>query len=142
MMSSGYPFNIFLTHYCLPSNWFVLGSKDLHHNMKLEGKVFESILENMKKFQIDFMNTKNGKLTYATSKRKEPLNKKNLITGLNNYFNNEDESNFKDNLIILFELIIYLQQLNIYNIEVIILIINNIITLRIKLIMLKEICLL
>ena len=52
----------------------------------------ESILENMKKFQIDFMNTKNGKLTYAETKRKEPLNKKNLITGLNNYFNNEDET--------------------------------------------------
>ena len=52
----------------------------------------ESILENMKKFQIDFMNTKNGKLTYSESKRKEPLNKKNLITGLNNYFNNEEET--------------------------------------------------
>ena len=52
----------------------------------------ESILENMKKFQIDFMNTKNGKLIYAETKRKEPLNKKNLITGLNNYFNNEDET--------------------------------------------------
>jgi hypothetical protein len=52
----------------------------------------ESILENMKKFEIDFMNTKNGKLTYSETKRKEPLNKKNLITGLNTYFNNEDES--------------------------------------------------
>jgi hypothetical protein len=52
----------------------------------------ESILENMKKFEIDFMNTKNGKLTYAESKRKEPLNKKNLITGLNNYFNNDEKS--------------------------------------------------
>ena len=38
------------------------------------------------------MNIKNGKLTYSESKRKEPLNKKNLITGLNNYFNNEVES--------------------------------------------------
>ena len=46
----------------------------------------------MKKFEIDFMNTKNGKLTYSETKRKEPLNKKNLITGLNTYFNNEDES--------------------------------------------------
>ena len=52
----------------------------------------ENILENMKKFEIDFMNTKNGKLTYSETKRKEPLNKKNLITGLNKYFNNEDES--------------------------------------------------
>ena len=52
----------------------------------------ESILENMNKFQINFMNIKNGKLTYSESKRKEPLNKKNLITGLNNYFDNEVES--------------------------------------------------
>ena len=52
----------------------------------------ESILENMNKFQINFMNIKNGKLTYSESKRKEPLNKKNLITGLNNYFNNDVES--------------------------------------------------
>ena len=52
----------------------------------------ESILDNMKRFEIDFMNTKNGKLTYAESKRKEPLNKKNLITGLNNYFNNEEDT--------------------------------------------------
>lgn len=51
---------------------------------------------------------------------------------------NHDELNFKDNLIIIFELIIYLQQLNIYNIEIMILIINNIITIRTKLIMLNN----
>ena len=67
-------------------------NKALKERRDKKKKLSESILENMKKFQIDFMNTKNGKLTYATSKRKEPLNKKNLITGLNNYFNNEDES--------------------------------------------------
>jgi hypothetical protein len=63
--------------------------KDRRNKKKL---LSESILENMKKFEIDFMNTKNGKLTYSETKRKEPLNKKNLITGLNTYFNNEDES--------------------------------------------------
>ena len=67
-------------------------NKALKERRDKKKKLSESILENMKKFQIDFMNTKNGKLTYATSKRKEPLNKKNPITGLNNYFNNEDES--------------------------------------------------
>lgn len=60
-----------------------------------------------------------------------------IYDSLTNIYN-QNELNFKDNLIILFELIIYLQQLNIYNIEVIILIINNIITLRIKLIMLDN----
>jgi hypothetical protein len=52
-------------------------------------KLSESILVNMKKFDIDFMNTKNGKLVYTETKRKEGLNKKNLILGLNNYFEDE-----------------------------------------------------
>jgi hypothetical protein len=55
-------------------------------------KLSENILVNMKKFDIDFMNTKNGKLVYTESKRKEGLNKKNLIAGLNTYFNNDDQS--------------------------------------------------
>ena len=55
-------------------------------------KLSENILVNMKKFEIDFMNTKNGKLVYTESKRKESLNKKNLITGLNSYFKNEEQS--------------------------------------------------
>jgi len=54
-------------------------------------KLSENILVNMKKFDIDFMNTKNGKLVYTESKRKEGLNKKNLIAGLNTYFNNDDQ---------------------------------------------------
>jgi hypothetical protein len=52
-------------------------------------KLSESILVNMKKFDIDFMKTKNGKLVYTETKRKEGLNKKNLIMGLNNYFEDE-----------------------------------------------------
>jgi hypothetical protein len=55
-------------------------------------KISEEILDNMKKFEIDCMNTKNGKLIYSESKRKENLNKKNLITGLNTFFNDEDKS--------------------------------------------------
>ena len=66
--------------------------KALKERKEKKKKLSESILENMKGFNIDFMNTKNGKLTYTTNKRKEPLNKKNLITGLNNYFDNEVES--------------------------------------------------
>ena len=67
-------------------------NKALKERREKKKKLSESILENMKGFNIDFMNTKNGKLTYTTNKRKEPLNKKNLITGLNNYFDNEVES--------------------------------------------------
>jgi hypothetical protein len=55
-------------------------------------KLSENILVNMKKFELDVMNTKNGKLVYTESKRKEGLNKKNLIVGLNTYFKNEDKS--------------------------------------------------
>ena len=45
---------------------------------------------------------------------------------------------FKDNLIIIFELLIYLQQINIYNSDLLIKIIKNIITIRTKLIILNS----
>ena len=46
----------------------------------------------MKSFEIDNMNTKNGRLIYNVSKRAKPLNKKNLISGLDKYFKNVDKS--------------------------------------------------
>ena len=60
----------------------------------------ENILENMKKFEIDFMNTKNGKLVYTESLRKENLNKKNLVTGLNNFFNDEEKSKLVSQIVL------------------------------------------
>jgi len=49
----------------------------------------EEILGTMKKFEINNMNTKNGKLIYAVSKSKKGLNTKTLIKGLNLYFKDE-----------------------------------------------------
>ena len=46
----------------------------------------------MKKFEIDNMNTKSGRLIYSTTKSKKPLNKKNLISGLAIYFNSEEQA--------------------------------------------------
>ena len=41
-------------------------NKALKERREKKKKLSESILENMKGFNIDFMNTKNGKLTYTT----------------------------------------------------------------------------
>ena len=55
-------------------------------------KLSEYILKLMKQFEIDNMNTSNGKLIYSVSKSKEPLSKKNLLTTLNLYYNNNDKA--------------------------------------------------
>ena len=49
----------------------------------------EEILGTMKKFEINNMNTKNGKLIYAISKSRKGLNTKSLVRGLNLYFKDE-----------------------------------------------------
>ena len=67
-------------------------NKAIRERRDKKKKLSDNILVNMKKFQIDFMNTKNGKLVYTESKRKENLNKKNLLTGLNEFFNDEEKS--------------------------------------------------
>ena len=46
----------------------------------------------MKKFEIDNMNTKNGRLIYSVNKTFKPLNKTNLLSGLNMYFKNDDQA--------------------------------------------------
>ena len=43
----------------------------------------------MKKFEINDMNIKSGKLTYNERKSKKPLNKKNLLSGLTLYFRDD-----------------------------------------------------
>lgn len=52
-------------------------------------KLSEEILGTMKKFEINNMNTKNGKLIYAISKSRKGLNTKSLVHGLNLYFKDE-----------------------------------------------------
>ena len=58
---------------------------------KQKEKLSDSILETMKKFEINDMNIKSGKLTYNERKTKKPLNKKNLLSGLTLYFRDDVE---------------------------------------------------
>jgi len=67
-------------------------NKAVSDRRKEKKKLSETILSTMKSFEIDNMNTKNGRLIYNVSKRAKPLNKKNLISGLDKYFKNVDKS--------------------------------------------------
>ena len=55
-------------------------------------KLAESILSTMKMFEIENMNTKNGRLIYSVKKTTKGLNKKNLLSGLNLYFKDTDKA--------------------------------------------------
>ena len=67
-------------------------NKAISERRKTKKKLSEEILSTMKNFEIDNMNTKNGRLIYSVRKATKPLNKKNLISGLNIYFKDEDKS--------------------------------------------------
>ena len=67
-------------------------NKALKDRRKQKTKLSDTILNTMKLFEIDNMNTKNGKLIYSVSKRAIPLNKKNLLSGLDLYFKDNDKS--------------------------------------------------
>lgn len=56
---------------------------------KSKSELSESILETMKKFEINDMNIKSGKLSYNERTTKKPLNKKNLLSGLTIYFKDD-----------------------------------------------------
>jgi hypothetical protein len=57
-----------------------------------KAKLAESILSTMKMFEIENMNTKNGRLIYSVKKTTKGLNKKNLLSGLNLYFKDTDKA--------------------------------------------------
>ena len=67
-------------------------NKALVERRKQKNKLSDEILDMMKKFEIDNMNTKNGRLIYSVNKTTKPLNKTNLLSGLNMYFKNEDQA--------------------------------------------------
>ena len=67
-------------------------NKAIKERRKTKKKLSETILDIMKKFEIDNMNTKNGRLVYSVTKTKKPLNKDNIIKGLNQYFNDEEKA--------------------------------------------------
>ena len=62
---------------------------------KTKENLSHSILDSMKKFEINDMNIKSGKLIYNERITKKTLNRKNLITGLTSYFK-EDIDRAKD----------------------------------------------
>jgi hypothetical protein len=70
-------------------------NKALKEKRNQKKKLQENILESMQKFEIDNMNTKNGKLVYSKTTAKKGLNKQNLLSGLLLYFQN-NEDNAKD----------------------------------------------
>ena len=68
-------------------------NKALKEKRKRKKELQDQILNSMQKFEIDNMNTKNGKLVYSKTISKKPLNKSNLLSGLLLYFqNNEDNA--------------------------------------------------
>jgi hypothetical protein len=67
-------------------------NKALIERRKQKNKLSDAILDMMKKFEIDNMNTKNGHLIYSVNKTTKPLTKTNLLSGLNIYFKNEDQA--------------------------------------------------
>ena len=67
-------------------------NKALRERRTGKTKLADSILKTMKIFDVDNMNTKNGRLIYSVTKTKQPLNKKNLLSGLKIFFNNEEKS--------------------------------------------------
>ena len=65
-------------------------NKAIIERRKQKSKLSADILTMMNKFEIDNMNTKNGRLIYSVSNTSKPLSKKNLVDGLKIYFKNED----------------------------------------------------
>lgn len=51
----------------------------------------KEVLETMKVFDLNYMNTKNGRLIYNETTTKKPLNKTSLLSGLTSFFNDDLE---------------------------------------------------
>lgn len=67
-------------------------NKALKERRKAKSKLSDNILNVMKKFEVDNMNTKNGRLIYSVSKHKKPLTKDSIIKGLNIFFKDEEKA--------------------------------------------------
>lgn len=67
-------------------------NKAVAQRRKAKSKLADSILLTMKKFEIENMNTKNGRLVYSVKKSFKGLNKKNLLSGLSIYFKDEEKA--------------------------------------------------
>ena len=66
--------------------------KNLNEKKKLRKQYSNEIILFMEKFNIDNLNTNNGKLKYYTSLEKKKLNKENLKLKFNEFFKNSDKA--------------------------------------------------
>ena len=66
-------------------------NKAVKERREKKKKLSQEILGLMKQFEINNMNTSNGKLIYSVTKTKEPLTRKSLVRTLNIYFNDNSE---------------------------------------------------
>ena len=66
-------------------------NKAVKERREKKKKLSQEILGLMKQFEINNMNTSNGKLVYSVTKTKEPLTRKSLVRTLNIYFNDNSE---------------------------------------------------
>ena len=66
-------------------------NKALKERKKKKTELSLEILDKMKNIDINYMNIKGGKLVYAITKTKAPLNKTNITKSLGNYFKSDEK---------------------------------------------------
>jgi len=66
-------------------------NKALKERKKKKTELSLEILDTMKKIDVNYMNIKGGKLVYAVTKSKAPLNKTNITKSLGKYFNSDEK---------------------------------------------------
>ena len=78
-------------------NWIQIDNEisDLQKRIKTyredKKKLTESLVNVMKTNEIDCFDINDGKLIYSKSKVKKPINKKTLLSALDNYFKEDSE---------------------------------------------------
>jgi hypothetical protein len=66
-------------------------NKAIKDRRKRKKDLSEDILNNMKNIDIHYMNVKDGKLVYNVTNSKQGLTKKTIMSGLQLYFNNDEQ---------------------------------------------------
>ena len=66
-------------------------NKALKERKKKKTELSLEILDKMKQIDINYMNIKGGKLVYAVTKTKAPMNKTNITKSLGKYFNSDEK---------------------------------------------------
>ena len=72
-------------------NEIVKMRKDMKEKNTKKNKLTETLVEIMKKNAIDCFDISGGSLVFKQTKIKQPINKKSLLSALQNYYKNEPE---------------------------------------------------